>query len=165
MTDREIILESRLAELETEKLGMLTTIFNLEQKTADLERRLEESCAQNVADNYLIPALSQEVDNLKARNAELVGVLKDCIDALTYNDADNRDSALGKAQSAIRAGNVAKPNACSQLCDVTALKEYIRSCIDNFSRHNKDHPEDTTNSAFQFAFEGIMRKIDELCKD
>lgn len=64
-----------------------------------------------------------------------------------------------------KVGNVAKPNACSQLCDVTALKEYIRSCIDNFSRHNKDHPEDTTNSAFQFAFEGIMRKIDELCKD
>ena len=104
MTDREIILESRIAELETEKLGMLTTIFNLEQKTADLERRLEESCAQNVADNYLVPALSQEVDNLKARNAELVGVLKDCIDALTYNDADNRDLALEKAQSAIRAG-------------------------------------------------------------
>lgn len=65
MTDREIILESRIAELETEKLGMLTTIFNLEQKTAELERRLEESCAQNVADNYLVPALSQEVDNLK----------------------------------------------------------------------------------------------------
>ena len=83
MTDREIILicqrinlKSRIAELETEKLGMLTTIFNLEQKTADLERRLEESCAQNVADNYLVPALSQEVDNLKARNAELVGVLE-----------------------------------------------------------------------------------------
>ena len=66
--------------------------------------------------------------------------------------------------NAEQGGNVAKPNACSQLCDVTALKEYIRSCIDNFSRHNKDHPEDTTNSAFQFAFEGIMRKIDELCK-
>lgn len=61
--------------------------------------------------------------------------------------------------------NVPQANACPQLCDVTALREYIRSCIDNFSRHNKDHPEDTTNSAFQFAFEGIMRKIDELCKD
>ena len=55
MTDREIILESRIAELER-------------------------------------------------RNAELVEALKDCIDALTYNDADNRDSALGKAQSVIRAG-------------------------------------------------------------
>ena len=75
MTDREIILKSRIAELETEKLGMLTTIFNLEQKTAELERRLEESCAQNVADNYLVPALSQEVDDLKARNAELVEAL------------------------------------------------------------------------------------------
>ena len=83
MTDREIILESRIAELE---------------------RRLEESCAQNVADNYLVPALSQEVDDLKARNAELVGALGDCIDALTYNIADNRDLALEKAQSAIRAG-------------------------------------------------------------
>lgn len=76
MTDREIILESRIAELETEKLGMLTTIFNLEQKTADLERRLEESCAQNVADNYLVPALSQEVDDLRALNAELIEALK-----------------------------------------------------------------------------------------
>lgn len=55
MTDREIILESRIAELE---------------------RRLEESCAQNVADNYLVPALSQEVDDLKARNAELVEALE-----------------------------------------------------------------------------------------
>lgn len=65
--DRE--LRNRIAELETDKHGMLATIFNL-------ERRLEESCAQNVADNYLVPALSQKVDDLKARNAELVEALR-----------------------------------------------------------------------------------------
>ena len=86
-----------------------------------------------------------------------------------WSDID-KGNAIGKRQGAkwMRDklfGNVAKPDACPRLCDVTALKKYIRSCIDNFSRHNKDHPEDTTNSAFQFAFEGIMRKVDELCKD
>ena len=91
MTVREIILESRIAELE---------------------RRLEESCAQNVADNYLVPALSQEVDDLKARNAELVEALKYlnenmvlckvcyrpwCVDGIGCQVKD-------KIQSAIRAG-------------------------------------------------------------
>ena len=119
MTDREIILESRIADLETEKLGMLTTIFNLEQKTAELERRLEESRAQNVADNYLVPALSQEVDNLKARNAELVGVLRNidreicsfCVGKCSFKLHVENQPAIYRMcdrreilQSAIRAG-------------------------------------------------------------
>ena len=121
MTDREIILKSRIAELETEKLGMLTTIFNLEQKTADLERRLEESCAQNVADNYLVPALSQEIDDLKAHNAELVEALEEvdekicsfCTGELCFKlRVENQPEIYRMCkrreiiQSAIRTGNV-----------------------------------------------------------
>ena len=70
MTDREIILESRIAELE---------------------RRLEESCAQNVADNYLVPALSQEVDDLKARNAELESDIIEYRESITSIDEMNHN--------------------------------------------------------------------------
>ena len=100
--------------------------------------------------------------NLTCRGSYLLGTA--CGKCIKCEEEFKRLKDNGRL-SEIRPSNVAKPDACPQLCDVTALREYIRSCIDNFSRHNKDHPEDTTNSAFQFAFEGIMRKIDELCKD
>ena len=99
---------------------------------------------------------------------DLLEVLRDIAQRIpgSYIDDIDRNKVIKQIDVWLKqVGNVAQPDACPQLCDVTALKKYIRSCIDNFARHNKDHPEDTTNSAFQFAFEGIMRKIDELCKD
>ena len=88
----------------------------LRNRIAELERRLEESCAQNVADNYLVPALSQEVDDLKARNAELVEALEIIDGTICYNcnlytgtecgmeERHQPCTARETLQSAIRAG-------------------------------------------------------------
>lgn len=88
----------------------------LESRIAELERRLEESCAQNVADNYLVPALSQEVDDLKARNAELIEALEIIDGTICYNcnlytgtecgmeERHQPCTARETLQSAIRAG-------------------------------------------------------------
>ena len=90
MIDREIILESRIAELE--------------RRNAELESDIIEYRESITSIDEMNHNLTRHIVEERKRNAELVDALGDCIDALTYNIADNRDLALEKAQSAIRAG-------------------------------------------------------------
>lgn len=83
---------------------MADRIRKLEAQNAELERDLAEYSESITSIDEMNHNLTRKYIEVRKRNAELVEVLKDCIDALTYNDADNRDLALEKAQSAIRAG-------------------------------------------------------------
>ena len=81
----EMLADPEMKAMAEEELSALKSTL------PELERRLEESCAQNVADNYLVPALSQEVDDLKARNAELESDIIEYRESITSIDEMNHN--------------------------------------------------------------------------